>query len=63
MPVPTIIECYPGSPDERLLKSKLNPPSSGVSDQLVSEGDNYITDDTNIETFMEFLIKLIVKVD
>ncbi len=62
MPVPSVKKCYPGSPDERILKSKLNP-ASKKNKNLEEENENYITDDVNMKTFMDYLIKLVVKKD
>ena len=63
LPVPMIITCHQGSPNERILKSKMNPPSSQNNNDLYRNDENYITDDVNISTFMDYLTKLIVKKD
>ena len=63
MPVPKLIICYQGSPDERILKSKMNPPSSQSNNELYRNDENYITDDVNVKMFMDYLAKLIVKKD
>ena len=63
LPVPKVITCYQGSPDERILKSKLNPPSAQSGNDLYRNDENYITDDVNLKTFMDYLTKLVVKRD
>ena len=63
LPVPKIITCHQGSPDERILKSKLNPPSAQNSNAAYQLDENYITDDVNLKTFMDYLVKLVVKKD
>lgn len=59
LPVPRFVCCHQGSPNERLIKSRLTPASSGVSGN--QQDENYITEDTSLSTFMEYLIKLVVK--
>jgi protein transport protein SEC23 len=63
LPVPKVITCHQGSPDERILKSKLNPPSAQSGNDLYRQDENYITDDVNMKTFMDYLTKLVVKKD
>ena len=63
LPVPKVITCHQGSPDERILKSKLNPPSAQTGNDLYRNDENYITDDVNLKTFMDYLTKLVVKKD
>ena len=63
LPEPSCIKCHQGSPNERILKSKLNPPSSQNSNNAYQTDENYITDDVNLRTFMDFLSKLVVKKD
>lgn len=63
LPVPKVVTCHQGSPDERILKSKLNPPSAQNSNDLYRNDENYITDDVNMKTFMDYLTKLVVKKD
>ena len=63
LPEPSLITCYQGSPNERILKSKLNPPSSQSSNSDYQIDENYITDDVNLKTFNDFLSKLVVKND
>jgi protein transport protein SEC23 len=63
LPVPKVITCHQGSPNERILKSKLNPPTAQNSNPNYQLDENYITDDVNLKTFMEFLVKLVVKKD
>lgn len=63
LPVPKVLTCHQGSPDERILKSKLNPPSAQAGNDLYRNDENYITDDVNMKTFMEYLTKLVVKKD
>lgn len=63
LPVPKVVTCYQGSPDERILKSKLNPPSAQSGNDLYRNDENYITDDVNMKTFMDYLTKLVVKKD
>ena len=60
LPVPRLIECYPSAPFERVLKSKLNPTSAKTQDD---SDENYSTDDVNLKTFMDYLMKLVVKSD
>ena len=60
LPVPRFIECYPSAPFERVLKSKLNPKAAKTQDD---SDENYSTDDVNLKTFMDYLIKLVVKSD
>lgn len=59
MPHPKIESCFPGSPMERLLKSKLNPTNDNSN--FGGENENYITDDVSLKKFMDYLIKLVVK--
>lgn len=61
LPEPAIITCHQGSPNERILKSKLDPPSSQGGNSAYQLDENYITDDVNLKTFKEFLAKLVVK--
>lgn len=63
LPVPNVVDCYPGSPTERLLKSKLNPASVQNTNTAYQQDENYITDDVNLKTFMDYLISLVVKKD
>lgn len=63
LPVPKVVTCHQGSPDERILKSKLNPPSAQSGNDLYRNDENYITDDVNLKTFMDYLTKLVVKKD
>lgn len=63
LPVPIVITCHQGSPNERILKSKLNPPSAQSGNDLYRSDENYITDDVNLKTFMDYLTKLVVKKD
>jgi protein transport protein SEC23 len=63
LPVPKIIVCHQGSPDERILKSKMNPPSAQSNNELYRNDENYITDDVNLSVFTDYLSKLIVKKD
>jgi len=63
LPVPKVITCHQGSPNERILKSKLNPPTAQNSNSAYQLDENYITDDVNLKTFMDYLIKLAVKKD
>lgn len=63
LPVPKVLTCHQGAPDERILKSKLNPPSAQSGNDLYRNDENYITDDVNMKTFMDFLTKLVVKKD
>ena len=58
VPAPKFIECWPGSPFERVLKSKLNPKAAKGGEE---QDENYITDDVNLKTFMDYLVKLVVK--
>ena len=60
LPVPRLMECHPGSPFERVLKSKLNPKAAKTEDDT---DENYSTDDVNLKTFMDYLVKLVVKSD
>ena len=60
LPVPRFIECFPGAPFERVLKSKLNPRAAKTQED---SDENYSTDDVNLKTFMDYLIKLVVKSD
>lgn len=61
LPVPKLIKVNQGQPMERLLKSKLTPPNNGKSNLLYQQDDNYITEDTSLTTFMDYLIKLVTK--
>lgn len=60
LPVPRFMECYPGAPFERVLKSKLNPKAGKTQED---SDENYSTDDVNLKTFMDYLMKLVVKSD
>lgn len=60
LPVPRFIECHPGAPFERVLKSKLNPRAAKTQED---SDENYSTDDVNLKTFMDYLVKLVVKSD
>lgn len=41
-----VITCHPGSPQERLLKSKLDASSNGST--FGGDNENYITDDVSL---------------
>lgn len=58
LPVPMVISCHSGSPQERILKSKLNPSSDN---NVGGDDEDYITDDVSMKKFMDYLIKLVVK--
>ena len=63
LPVSRYLICHQGSPNERILKSKLNPPVSSSGSDLYRNEENYITDDVSLKTFMDYLAKLVVKKD
>ena len=63
LPVPRVVSCYPGAPDERLLKSKLNPASAQKGNEAYQQDENYITDDVNLKVFMDYLVDLVVRQD
>lgn len=63
LPVPRVVSCWPGSPDERILKSKLNPASAQKGNDAYQQDENYITDDVNLKIFNDYLIDLVVRQD
>lgn len=53
---PRIIECKEDSPNERIIKSRLNPNEN-------TKLENFSTDDLPLNTFMNYITELIVNED
>ena len=58
LPVPKVISCDAGSGNERHIKSVVDPSSSTIGSKLVSDG--FKSDDVNLKSFMNYLIKIVV---
>lgn len=54
------MHAWSGSPDERLLKSKLNPEvKDSVKDHDAITSGNFVTDDASLSVFMTKLLTLV----
>lgn len=56
IPAPKFVECDQGSPNERLIKSRLNPSES-------VNYENFFTDDIPLKVFMKHLCEVTVKTE